>query len=616
MFNAVCAQHNPNDVSGIWPAHFAGVISPSAISYQTGPREALARQILIFENAPSINKSSPGKAYMLVELADGRVFFFSTSMAVLGAGESQDTLLNELTRLPEWIANWKGASEMVGFAIGAALEFVDDDPSKLESWNVQGWKQYTASRLVINRTTSTIRQISTITIEAEKQLEIALSEQIKEFTQALDQSANGQHMRLHCSWQCAYNFFNPADEKKKLYRRQANQTFPLFVQQIFPYPMEELSASIIQAIDNGVPLIDFMAEFFSCPKKVIRHLNGLGIEDIGVRWKGRIKELVMILGCLDVNRLPRSRHEWTVFGESISLLSKTTKMPTTSASSRMLLGELAKLSWNRRGDISASFEERALAIERFADNVRQAIVATVWVNGGDVNQHSGAVQRLAAEASCSLGLSRLENLSRIWRAEEIRLDSASSAQSKETFPVILEEPLELGDFKIIQLISSSQLVTEGKRMSNCVGGYTGQCSRGKAFIFSVRDKLDNPCVTVEYQLRPSLGSLPVFLLVQNRGRDNETPDIKYDGALHLLKTFVQSTHIRKKFVELLMYQIAVAKGGTVLATRYVRSLEFIKFLEQEIPGRIDLQRLAEEAVNLKRDRPSIPDTIECSFERS
>jgi hypothetical protein len=259
------------------------------------------------------------------------------------------------------------------------------------------------------------------------------------------------------------------------------------------------------------------------------------------------------------------------------------------------LGELSKLNWNRRLDILASFEERALGIERFSDNVRQAIVATVWVNGGDASHHSGTVQRLATEAACSLGLSRLERLSRMWRAEEMRLDSASSTQSKNSFPVILEEPLEMGEFKIVQLINPSQLAVEGKRMSNCVGSYLGPCSSGHAFIFSIRDKSGVPQVTIEYQLRRSSTGLPELILVQQQGKGNETPDRKFDSALHLLKTSVQSSHNRKKLLDLLIYQKAVARGGSDLATRYIRSLEFIKFLGHEAPGRIDFHTLAEEA---------------------
>jgi len=473
---------------------------------------------------------------------------------------------------------------------------VDDDPQKLESWNIQGWKQHTSSRLVVSSKSFSIQQIGSITAVAAEELGAALSARISVFMHALDQSVNGQYGHLQCSWQSAYNFFTPDDEKIRLYRRQAKQTFPLFVQQLFLSPKDELTASIIKAIDTGVPLVDFMATLLHCPKKCIRHLNGLGIEDIGTQWAGRIKELVIILGGLDVNRLPKSKHEWEVFGDTINVLYKMTRMPTTALSSRMLLGELSKLNWSRRLDVSASFDERALVIERFAENVRSAIIATAWLDGREANQDGGAVLRLATEAACSLGLSHLEKLSRKWRAEENRLDSMPSNVSKNSFPVILEEPLELGELKILQLTNAIQLAIEGRRMSNCVGGFIGQCSSGRAFIFSIRGKLNEPGVTIEYQLQRSSTGLPELLLVQQRGFENSSPDSKYHNALHLLNRFTQSPLIRKKLLDVLIYRKAVTRAGDDLAAKYIRSLEFIKFLEQEVAGRFDFRKLAEEAV--------------------
>jgi len=149
MLDSACSQYISNTVRLDWPANQSEVIPPSAITYISSQPGVSARQILIFENAPSLNKATMGKGIALVELANGRVFFFRTSMAVMEAGESLEYLLNELNKLPEWTSSWKNAADRVGFAIGAPLEFVDDDPQKLESWNIQGWKQHTSSRLVI-----------------------------------------------------------------------------------------------------------------------------------------------------------------------------------------------------------------------------------------------------------------------------------------------------------------------------------------------------------------------------------------------------------------------------------------------------------------------------------
>jgi len=84
----------------------------------------------------------------------------------------------------------------------------------------------------------------------------------------------------------------------------------------------------------------------------------------------RLQELLVILSSLDVNKLPKSEHEWKVFDESIELLSSVTKMPTTSLSSRLLLGEASKSNWNCKINPLVIYQERALLIENFAVGIR------------------------------------------------------------------------------------------------------------------------------------------------------------------------------------------------------------------------------------------------------
>jgi len=95
MLDSACSQYMSNTVRLDWPTNQSEVIPPSAITYISSQPGVAARQILIFENAPSLNKTTMGKGLALVELANGRVFFFRTSMAVMEAGESLGYLLNE-----------------------------------------------------------------------------------------------------------------------------------------------------------------------------------------------------------------------------------------------------------------------------------------------------------------------------------------------------------------------------------------------------------------------------------------------------------------------------------------------------------------------------------------
>lgn len=571
-------------------------LPPVWIDFQRPSTFESIRQLLVFENLPSLSARSQGKGMALMELADGRAFFFRTSMAAIKDEMEIVTLADELRKQPEWITDWDKSAGIVSYAIGAPFEFIDNDPSKLDSWNIEEWKKQAASWMAINRPDLTIQQMNSTISETWDGIRQTLSHRLNQFIGALDQFAWAIPDKYHCSWQSSYNFFSQKDEQRRKYRRQVDTTFPLVIQQIFSKPNANTTASIIQAIDEGVPLVDFLAKLFDCPKKCVRHLNGLRFEDIGERWGGRINELLRILSRLDVNRLPSSAQEWVVFGETLNLLLAMTKMPITALSNQLLIGEISRQSWRQKPDSSVIYQERAQAIERFSDHVRQAIVATAWMNGKDVCVTAGSAQRLALEVACSLGLSRLEMLARKWRAQERRLDSENLPQQMVGFPVILEEPLEVGDEKVIQLTDSAKLSEEGRRMSSCVGGYGSECADGRAYIFSVRSNTGESCVTVEYSLNRSDSGLPQLLLVQEKGRENSRPNPRYHAALKALKDHTLSPSVRMKLLDLTIQQRVSGYGGSDVAKKYLRHLTFTRFLENECPGRFDFDKFVNEVI--------------------
>lgn len=558
----------------------------------------MARQLLIFECAALLPKNSQGRGVALVELADGRLFFFRSSIGAMKGSQEIGCLVDELSRLPMWIAALDGAANHVSYAIGAPLEFIDSNPFQIESWCIPEWKQHAVSWLAMNQPRVSVGQINGLLAEATGDVARELSHKLALFASKLDQDAYSSQEGYHCSWQSSHNYFTPCNEQLRRYRRQADTTFPLVIQQIIARPKDKSTASIIQAIDEGVPIVEYLANLFACPKKCVRHLRGLRFEDIGVQWTGRIKELLMILGSLDQNRLPKDEQEWKVFGETIALLSGLTKMPTTSLSARMLLGEFSKLNWRGNTESSVSLRERALAIERLSENIRQAIVATAWVDGKDCATGI-SLQRLVIEAACSLGLKRLEKLARKWVTREMQLDAKRFVRQADGFPVILDSPLEVGDMKVIQLRTPRELKSEGTRMHNCVESFAGSCASGSSYIFSVRDKSGASCVTVEYMLGHSRAGLPELGLIQQKGAGNSTPGTRYQAALDALHRYTASPMIRRKLLDLAVYQKACGQGGADKAMKYIRSLEFIQFLKNETGDRLNFDLLVADAESMR-----------------
>ena len=575
-------------------------VLPVAIRYRRFAQDEPARQLLVFECAPSFSGASQGKGMALVELADGRVFFFHTSLAAMRDGPEVGNLFEELRKLPAWITDWNTAADFIGYMIGATLEFIDKDPSRIENWSIPEWKQHAAAWLAINQPMASIQQMNATIAQGIRQLSHELAGKLGEFMGALvDKQEYSLQGAQPFSWQSGHlvrNYFTSGSEQQQRYRRQAGATFPLIIEHLFACPKDESTLSIIQAIDNGMPLVEHMAKLFNCHKKCVRHMVGIRPQEIGVQWAGRLRELLTILGNLDMNRLPKSKDEWSVFGETVDLLSVMTKLPTTSLSSRLLLGELSRQNWRGKIDANAGFRERALAIERFSENFRQAILATAWVNGKTCSSIV-TVQRLAIMTACSLGLSRLERLARNWMAEERRLDTEKIIHQAEGFPVILEEQLEVGDMKVIQITAGNGLASEGESMGNCVAGYAASCASGSAYIFSVRDGKDAPRVTIEYRLEKNRACMPELILIQQKGFKNSVPDSQYGEALNALHRYTTTPMARKKLLNLVTYQEAWTKGGgSIRAIKYIRSLEFIQFLQAENMVRLDFEKIVAEAV--------------------
>jgi hypothetical protein len=468
----------------------------------------------------------------------------------------------------------------------------------MESWGVNEWRLQAVSALAINQPSMGIQKISSITTLEAVEIADILQEQITIFTNGLLQDSVKMANQFNTSWHGTYNYFTPASHQHQLYRRQAFDCYPYVTEHLLFSIKDPNAESIRNAIDNGNPLNQHVSALMNCTKYSIRHLNGRKTEEIGRRWLGRLKELLMILSSLDVNRLPKNVLEWNTFCETIDLLTSMTKMPTTSLSSRLMLDELSTMKWNRRIDNFSSYQERALLIDRFAENLRYAIVATGWTLGKEIGSSGGVVQLLSVQAACSLGLSRLEKLTRLWRSEEMKLDMSSPPSKVQgTFPILLDNPIEFNGLKIVQLCNSAQLKQEGQYMQNCVGDYYSMCLAAKSHIFSVRNLAGESCVTIEYALTKTSTGLPQLKLIQQKGIDNSSPSQEFHEPLKILQRFIDSKETRKRMFDLLIYQKGMNMGGDAVAQKYLRSMDFINFLNREASGRIDISKLAAEAID-------------------
>ena len=240
-----------------------------------------AKQILVFENVPQNSISIRGLGTALIELADGRLFYFRTSLSVLKNDSLIKLLLDELFGLPEWISDWRSSEERVSYQMETSLKFKDSNPTMIESWGVNEWRLQAVSTLAINQPSMGIQKISNITTLEAAEIADILQEQITIFTNRLYQESIDIANQLSTTWQGTFNYFTPASHQQQLYRRQAFDCYPYVTEHLLFSLKDPNAESIRNAIDNGNPLNQHISGLMNCTKYSIRHLNGRKTEEIG-----------------------------------------------------------------------------------------------------------------------------------------------------------------------------------------------------------------------------------------------------------------------------------------------------------------------------------------------
>jgi len=84
---------------------------------------------------------------------------------------------------------------------------------------------------------------------------------------------------------------------------------------------------------------------------------------------------------------------------------------------------------------------------------------------------------------------------------------------------------DFGNGYTIVDVPSEDLAAEGNKMGHCVGGYCPEVEKGKIKIYSLRDRNNNPHVTIEYSLEGDG-------IYQIKGKENKAPHEKYAKMIY------------------------------------------------------------------------------------
>lgn len=248
---------------------------------------------------------------------------------------------------------------------------------------------------------------------------------------------------------------------------------------------------LFRVIEEGRPLVPFLARQFECPEAAVRRYRGLLRQRIApdAMSRDRFLEKLGELGELPQHLRPQSR------ADHVAALRLVLANRSGRAGVRNLAaGIKCPLGKDRRID----------ALEGIGDVYRCASSCGV-----------------ALPEAMSLG--RLADLNEAWHRahREATLESAKASaalNAQMCWPGVLPGDVSLGGLVAVELLSAGALLEEGRRLGHCVGGYAPWALAGQCRLISLRDMEGRSVSTIELFVHKQR-----LLVRQHHGAGNSKP---------------------------------------------------------------------------------------------
>lgn len=364
-----------------------------------------------------------------------------------------------------------------------------------------------------------------------------IHEAVTSFVARLDQplvmasrNSEGQYCRPS-----TYNFLIAKDAREPHAKRNRLQAVGLFPFLLPMLPIDRRLWSIELAIDNGRPLVEALANFFSIPPAVVKSLRHQSGSIIGPQWANRPAVLLQVLAMLPPNGRPRAPEAWELFNKTSRLIEE--KSGSLSLTFSQLWLRAAMAQGCRTLDIrETEMETAAYDIDDLCTQLED--VLNFQISGSGLAA-SHAVRSVVTEMKTSHNPIRLARIAQKWRRTYIRFRHAF-ADDKELWigvrwKALLEEPFEGTSHSIVALTDFAALRAEGMRMSNCVEIYADKCRRGESQIWSCRSQEGESCSTVETVILDQAGKFSVKVIQQKGPKNYRASDSCREIASALMK---------------------------------------------------------------------------------
>lgn len=547
------------------------------------------------------NKGKQRSIRTLIHLANNQVYFLSINHTVTEISPLLEAIGHWL------ISNFGNGTQLSRECVEAHLSdyancpllFLEKNPNEEVSWDLEKWRMQHILELAQERCPLSFSDISAHANDDFLKLKMRLETDREMFLASLNQDALYPVDQPRLFDTDRYNYLAHPDPTIQRNRRQVAEVFPLLVGEIL-HQSEPSAVQLGKIIDSGKKIIEWITKTYGVRPATAKTLRYLSENEVGVGWRGKLQSLFFLLSTLPPERYPRSNRQWEVFNEAVGFIKSTTKHPTCSTSTGILLGDVARRNWLLEKSWSDNLRERAESIEKFIKDLGRALAAYIQVEKLGTQGHPVAqAQAVASTLLFKLGLRKAECLATKWQALKRKKDfSSSNIKTRQRFPVLLPAPIQFHNLTIVQLTTQMELTNESARLGHCVENYGSSCNTGQSIIFSVRTGDGHAQSTFELSIKPQALSHFETRLVQHKGYRNGIPSQEDKAAVSDFVHFLRGNEAISLLMEFSREKL-LAHLGPDLSNDYRHAELISTFLADSTHGRIKFEELIPSVVNPK-----------------
>jgi hypothetical protein len=326
----------------------------------------------------------------------------------------------------------------------------------------------------------------------------------------------------------AYNHLGAVEGPAKRNRRQAAHAFPWFQDALRD------DWRLRRVVDAGQPLAPALEQRFAVSPSVLRRCRALPPAAVP---QSRRSEVLRLAAEYPAEYLPSEAADWAAFLRVAPRLADLARVLRVDAP---VLAASFKRGW--QAGLESLREKHGAELD--IDGIFDLMQAAYWyglrpVLGALVGDDEGPAQPPAGFFPlwfARYDLARLHGMAARWRlafgkvAAERVLGQGAAGLAELAWPVLADAPARFGPYRVVELTSLGDLITEGERLGHCAASYAVKCVLGVSSLYSVRDDAGSPLSTFEVAVA---GAHPA--LVQHRGPCNTHPPA---GERQVVQQFV------------------------------------------------------------------------------